>query len=892
MALTRISLAALLCLLPVRVLAETLDASSAPDTGSAPDAGAPPDAGPATDTGPARDAGPAPDAETARASDASPVAELEPPAPITPATVPYPANAPAQDRPVVVRLKISVGVDGQVHHVELLSHSLPVFDDAVVAAASAFKFKPARYGGKPVPVEISFTHTFEPPPPPPPPSEQGPPLVSALRGRLVEMGTRLPVQGATVVAQIGDRHYSTDADQKGHFRLPLPAGDARITVHAPSYNAFLQREHLPAGQELAVAYYLERERYDPYEITIVGDKQREEVSRITLRGAEIKQIPGTFGDPFRVIQTLPGTASIISLLPFPVIRGASPSSTGFLLDGTRIPLLYHLLVGSSVVHPEFIEEIQFYPGGAPVLYGGYTGGIVDGRTHRARPDEHLIDLDANLTQAGGFVREPIPRLGITATAAARYGYPGLILSLATNRVSLSYWDYQFRLDGGNPRNGWTAMFFGAKDELDTPAPNAPPGSSNPPLAPALILDFHRADLRAYHGSGPFDGLYRLVLGYDHTDSSGSNVATWVLEPTLRWSLRPSQRLTLVWGVEGSFHAFNQGQASSVGANAFSLSTFTQDLKALYVGSALAETLWRPTSRWLIRPGVREDVYYDRNTTRSATDPRLTLRYKVGERHLPELAAGSDASAIWLKGAVGIYHQPPRFVLPLPGFDTMPLKYGLLESIQTSLGVEAPLHEHFSLSLKGYFDYLDPTIFDLTVNSQSLNTTGNTTLIRTTTAPPQTTAQDILNRLVSPHTGRAYGLEVLIRRETKSGLFGWLSYSLSRSQRYRDGSWVVYDFDRTHLVNLVAGLRLPRNWDLGMRFQYQSGLPATTTSGYNTARANGYYRVDLRVDKRAIWRGWMLDFYIDLLNAALLPEEVTPGATIRYVLPTAGLRARL
>jgi hypothetical protein len=36
---------------------------------------------------------------------------------------------------------------------------------------------------------------------------------------------------------------------------------------------------------------------------------------------------------------------------------------------------------------------------------------------------------------------------------------------------------------------------------------------------------------------------------------------------------------------------------------------------------------------------------------------------------------------------------------------------------------------------------------------------------------------------------------------------------------------------------------------------------------------------------------MLDFYVDLLNAALLPEEVTPGTTIRYVLPTAGLRAR-
>jgi hypothetical protein len=222
---------------------------------------------------------------------------------------------------------------------------------------------------------------------------------------------------------------------------------------------------------------------------------------------------------------------------------------------------------------------------------------------------------------------------------------------------------------------------------------------------------------------------------------------------------------------------------------------------------------------------------------------------------------------------------------------MPLKYGLLQSIQSSLGAEIPLSQHFSASVEGYFAYMDPTIFDLTVNSQTLNTVGYTTLFPTSGTPPQTTAQDVLNRLLVPHTGRAYGLETLIRRQAKSGLYGWLSYTLSRSERYKDGAWAPYDFDRTHLVNLVAGMLLPRNWDVGVRLQYQSGKPATTTYGYNTARTNGYDRIDIRVDKRAVYRGWLLDFYVDLINAALLPEEVMPGATIRYVLPTAGIRGR-
>ncbi len=184
---------------------------------------------------------------------------------------------------------------------------------------------------------------------------------------------------------------------------------------------------------------------------------------------------------------------MVSLLPFPIVRGASPSSTGFLLDGTRVPLLYHLLSGPSVIHPEFIDEIQFYPGGAPVPYGGYTGGIIDGRTARARPDEHLLDFDANLLQVGGFVRQPVKPLGITrhrggtlrlSRLPARAGHrSGSRCRTGTTSCAL---------DGGNARDGWTVFFFGARDELDTVAANADPNARQSAAARRRsMLAFHR-----------------------------------------------------------------------------------------------------------------------------------------------------------------------------------------------------------------------------------------------------------------------------------------------------------------------------------------------------------------------------------------------------------------
>src|SRR5205814_553147 len=162
---------------------------------------------------------------------------------------------------------------------------------------------------------------------------------------------------------------------------------------------------------------------------------------------EIQQVPGTFGDPFRVVQTLPGVASVVSLLPFPIVRGATPSSTGFLLDGTRVPLLYHLLSGPSVIHPEFIDEIQFYPGGAP-------------------------------------------------------------------------------------------------------APYADPNAAKPPLAPSLILGFHRVDLRLHHTFARLEATSRVVLGYDRTFSMGTDFSVWNAEARQEARWVQGDRLTLSAGLTG------------------------------------------------------------------------------------------------------------------------------------------------------------------------------------------------------------------------------------------------------------------------------------------------------------------------------------------------------
>jgi TonB family protein len=823
------------------------------------------------------------------------------------ADVPYPANAPAHGEPIVVTAKLTVDPTGRVTHVEIVGEAHPVFDDAVLAATRTFQFDPATYDGKPVAVEITFTHTFLPPPPPvpPPATSGGPPVNAVLRGRIIELGTRDPVSTATITATVGEHTYTAEADARGHFALPLPAGDARVSVSAPGHNAFLQREQLARSQDLAVTYLVERDRYDPYEIVVMGEQRREEVSRIALRGAEIKQVPGTFGDPFRVVQALPGVSTIVSLLPFPIVRGNSPASTAASLDGTRIPLLYHLGAGPSVVHPELIDELDFYPGGAPAPYGGYIGGVIDGRTRRARSDERLIDVDVNLLQAGAIVREPIPRLGVTATIAGRYGYPGFVLGQLSTETSLSYWDYQLRLDGGTARDGWTLFAFGARDELDirerepTDDPGGP-GPGEPPqegmLKPALILTFHRLDLRAHRTFGALRASARAVVGYDHTllhdaDQGDTTFTSWVAEPSVRLDWQPISSLRTTLGIEGAFHrttskvAMNSDMSEDPFADAV-----LRGIGRSYVGSAFLDSLWRPSSDWLVRAGLRSDVYLDREASRTAVDPRLTVRYRLARRELDDVPPDSDDSSVWLKGSAGVYHQPPRYLLPVPGLDQLPVSNGLLRAIQTSLGIEVPLRDRFELTAEGYYNRLDPTFFELTFPKDDIVTAPYPVLLPSDQYPRRMSEDPFLDQFTVHRLGRSYGLETMLRRRASTGPYGWVSYTLSLSERRSNGRWIPYDFDRTHLFNLVAGIPLGRNWDFGLRLQYESGKPEAGL-GDEVQRNTPYARFDVRFDKHAVWRSWILDFYVDITNAAVMPEEVRAGEVLRYVLPTAGVRGR-
>lgn len=807
--------------------------------------------------------------------------KLVPPVALTPTEVEAPDGAWG---PVTVEVIIQVDATGEVTQVRRSKSTPPTrFSDAFMVAATHFAFEPATAGGEPVPVEVTFRQTFLPPP-----KEAGGGATACqarLGGTIVEKGTGRAIPRATIVVDNEGDVFQTKSDAGGRFELSVPAGTCSVDVFSTGHRRFRVHEKLVHREQLEVRYLVERSEYGAYEAVVIGKQDQDVVARTTLRAREIKQVPGSFGDPYRVVTTLPGVASIMSLVSYPIVRGSSPGNTAYLLDGVEMPQLFHLLAGPAVVHPQFVDHIDFYPGTFPVRYGGYTGGIVSGSSRRPAPDEATIEANADLTRAGLFVRMPFEKPGISTTAAFQYGYPALLLSILSPEASIGYWDYQLRADASPGPGRFKAFLFGSRDVIKSQDES---GREQTDLA----VQFHKLDLsyRVDYDGGSLS--FHLAPGYDKTQlGEDLTVTSWLLRPRVTVQHELGERLSFQGGLEGV------GRRSRLGEEILDESaplTIDRDnIGFIFLqGGAYASLTWQPWQGFFVIPGVRGDVYYVNpnddltavmnrdasgedpefvETTEWSWDPRLLWRYRAIK------AAGGD---IWVKGGTGLYHQPPRFMFPMPGLVGMNLKSGLLESWQSTIGVEAPLFGVTTLDVQLYYQQTDPIFLDFEINEDPFAPAGEE------------------DGFADRTEGRAYGLELLLKHRGNDRLYGWLSYSLSRAMRRlpteTGRQWLPYDFDITHSAHLVAGIRLPDNWQVAARMQALTGRPVNTIQGgRNSGRLPGFFRLDLRVDKRVIYDEWMLDFYIDVINATLARETVdTVSDGFRYVLPTVGFRAVL
>ena len=75
----------------------------------------------------------------------------------------------------------------------------------------------------------------------------------------------------------------------------------------------------------------------PSEVQVIAPHR--DVGEVTVRREDTRDVPGTFGDPTRIAEVLPGVVPTASGLQAFFVRGAPPTSTGTFIDGVPVPVL-------------------------------------------------------------------------------------------------------------------------------------------------------------------------------------------------------------------------------------------------------------------------------------------------------------------------------------------------------------------------------------------------------------------------------------------------------------------------------------------------------------------------------------------------------------------------
>jgi hypothetical protein len=230
----------------------------------------------------------------------------------------------------------------------------------------------------------------------------------------------------------------------------------------------------------------------------------------------------------------------------------------------------------------------------------------------------------------------------------------------------------------------------------------------------------------------------------------------------------------------------------------------------------------------------------------------------------------------LSFAIGLYHQAPTPDDLSAVFGNPQL--GLSSAMHISLAAQVKITPTLSAELVGFYKHLG----SLDPNSTSQD------LISRNELPTPPLAQ----ALTQDGVGRAYGGQVLVRQELWRGFFGWVTYSLSRSERrdHADRAFRLFDYDQTHVLGVVASYEY-KGWVAGVRFRYTSGMPRTPVASafydsrgdqyqpvfgaHNSIRIPDFVQLDVRAEKTWALKRVSLNVFADVQNVTNRsnPEEI-------------------
>ncbi|NMH24689.1 TonB-dependent receptor [Flavobacterium solisilvae] len=705
----------------------------------------------------------------------------------------------------------------------------------------------------------------------------------------------------------------TVTNEYGFYSITLPKGDYTVSISYVGYQN--SSEKISLTQNIKKNFLLSESSKILDEVVIIDNKKRIDirkpemsVNKLTIQ--EIKEMPVIFGevDIIKSILTLPGVTNAGEGQSGFNVRGGGADQNLVLLDEATIYNSSHLFGLFSVFNPDAIKDLKLYKGGIPARYGGRLSSILDIYQKEGNKNDFHMNGGIGLISSRILAEGPIVKDKGSFVVAGRASYAHLFLKLVDNPNLAYFYDLNTKLSYSlNEKNNiYLSGYFGRDVfQLNDSFVNTYGNS---------VLNFRWNHL---FSDKLFSNLSMIYSDYYYglkLDIIGFNWDSGIKNYNIKYDLKHyiSDKFKLTYGIQSHYYDFNPGKIEPTrpdsGINADQL-----DKKYALENSIYIDAEHQITKNLTFSYGLRGSSFLrlgrqTLNTYANNQPVTFNQNFQIYESAEPigTISYGKNQTIAKFD------NLEPRFAVSYALNDDQSIKASynrmtqylhLISNTQspTPLDVWAPSDQYLKPQLLdqvavGYFQNFKDDEYSLETEAFYKTIKNRVDYID----GANLIANEAIERVVLNGNARAYGLEVLFRKNT--GQFkGWLSYTLSRTEQQvegrtpletgiNNGDWYKTGFDKTHNLSVVANYKLNEKWRFGANFIFQTGQPVTfpdgqyeyegiTVPNFSSRNENNlpsYHRLDVsatltpRKNKGRKWQSeWVFGIYniYNRMNAA-------------------------
>lgn len=725
-----------------------------------------------------------------------------------------------------------------------------------------------------------------------------------LSGYIIDAENKSPLSSTTITLK--ELNQTIKSDSLGRYRFQnIQTGAFTIMVSLTGYkNQIKYNIPITTGNENEISFELIPNFSSIDEVVVQSNRRTARVANLStplsvqlLTTEEIKANPGGNFDISRVINSLPGvtgsTGSVGGFRNDIIVRGGGPSENIFYLDGIEIPIINHFATQGSgggptgILNVSLIEDVKLSTSAFDAKFDNALSSVFEFKQKIGNTNKSQGNVRLSATEFAATLDGPLNKKNnLTYLASARRSYLQLLFSAIDLPIRPNFWDFQYKVTyKPNTKSTLTFLGVGAIDGFSFGAIKKPTqdkiyivnqGPSVQQKSYTVGMSYRRTiDNGFVNIAVSRNALENNIEKYDNNNASSYNNLRYLINSTeienkLRFDVNKTIK-SFKFSYGGVVQVIEYDASSNVrvranvGAQPEQRLLFNSRINYLKYGAFVQLGKRIFDNKLGVNIGLRTDGNSFTSNGNDITEnlsPRISLSYNLNQRFNINASVGRY-SKLATNTILGYRDNNNLLVNQNTPY---------IKNTHYVLGVEYLPKSTTRFTLEGFYKKYDnvPITIRDGVNINNLGAdfgvVGN-------------------EAITGKGIGESYGVELFAQQKLTNRFFGIFSYTFFYSRFSNlDGNLKASAWDNRHLINFTFGYKFKRNWELGIKYRYQGGVPYTpfdmvasqqnfltqgqgllNYSQFNTQRLGAVSSSDLRIDKKWNYKKTTLDLFLDVTN---------------------------